>query len=257
MEEVLYTSDMPQDNESEKTPSPPYISLLTFTNFLIWLETEGVPLQFDGSFWRRKYSGSTGFQLMSGLRFLGLLKGDKPQPILEDLVESKGDDRKAKLADVIKKSYTKVDFDALPRGTPKMLTDWFRDYRLEGDTLRKAESFFINACKFVDIPLSPSLRKKARNKPTKSTAVTQRGKTQRKKTSTLSQEEKEAVRKDSIDEEGQVSRIELTSGGTVKLTVNVDLFRLSRDDRDFVLKLVDIVKGYGNKEESAQEDIPL
>lgn len=248
MEELLETNNVPQQQEAGRTPSPPYISFLTFTNFLIWLETEGVPLQFDGSFWRRKYSGSTGFQLMSGLRFLGLLKGDKPQPILEELVEAKGDERKVKLADVIRRSYTRVNFDSLARGTPKMLTDWFRDYGLEGDTLRKVESFFINACKFVDIPLSPSLRKKARNKPAKSATGATKERKRKKGEAIPRQEDKGTKHKGSADEGTQVSKVTLTSGGDVVLAINVDLFQLSREDREFVLRLVDLIKEYGRSE---------
>ena len=94
-------SNPTEANESEsaqsdagRAPSPPYISWLTFLNLLEWLGSEGVPLQFDRSFWSRKFSGSVGPQLLTGLRFLGLLKGIRPQPTLERIVEAKGDDRK-------------------------------------------------------------------------------------------------------------------------------------------------------------------
>ena len=45
-----------------------------------------------------------------------------------------------------------------------MLTEWFRAYSIDGTTLRKAMSFFINALKDADEPLSNSLKKLARNK---------------------------------------------------------------------------------------------
>jgi hypothetical protein len=248
MEESINMEAVPQSTEAEKASSPPYISFLTFTNFLTWLETEGVPLQFDRSFWSKKYSGSTGFHLMSSLRFLGLLKVDKPQPSLETLVEAKGDERKTKLAEVIRNSYTEVEFDALARATPKMLTDWFRNYGLDGDTLRKAESFFINACKFVEISLSPSLRKKARNKPARSVTGAAKERKRRKEKPSLP-EDKGDSGKGSTSEGAQVNRVVLASGGDVTLTVNVDLFQLSKEDRDFVLSLIDIIKGYGGKKE--------
>jgi hypothetical protein len=236
-------NNVAQGKETERIMSPPYISFLTFTNFLMWLETEGVPLQFDSSFWRRKYSGSTGFQLMSGLRFLGLLKGDKPQPVLEKLVDAKGDARKETLRDVIRESYSKMDFDVLSRATPKMLEDQLREYGIEGDTLRKAESFFINACKFVDITLSSTLKKKARNKPAKSAAGGTRTKG-RKKESHAGQQPEDQDKRRGPTGEGQVSKIALASGGDVTLTVNVDLFLLSKEDREFVLNLVDMMRGY-------------
>jgi len=41
-----------------------------------------------------------------------------------------------------------------------------------------------------------------------------------------------------------VSKVTLASGGDVTLAINVDLFQLSKEDREFVLSLVDMVKGY-------------
>ena len=153
------------DNYQEgRQLSPPYISYLTFKNLLEWLETEGVPLRFDRSFWSKKYSGSIGPQLMSGVRFLGLLIEEKPTPLLESLVNAKGDDRKESLRAIYRKAYEAVDFDALQRATPGMLREWFGSYSIDGSTLRKAESFFVNALKDAEHPLSNSLRKLARNK---------------------------------------------------------------------------------------------
>ncbi len=153
------------DNSQEvKLLSPPYVSYLTFKNLLEWLETEGVPLRFDRSFWSKKYSGSLGPQLMSGIRFLGLLIEEKPTPLLENLVNAKGDERKASLRDIYRQAYKVVDFDALQRATPGMLNEWFASYSIDGSTLRKAESFFVNALKDADYPLSNSLKKLARNK---------------------------------------------------------------------------------------------
>jgi len=232
-----------QAGEGDKAASPPYISFLTFTNFLMWLETEGVPLQFDSSFWRRKYSGSTGFQLMSSLRFLGLLKGDKPQSALENLVEAKGEGRKAALRHVVEEAYGRVDFSALSRATPKMLDDQLHEYGLDGDTLRKAGSFFINACKFVDIPISATLKKKARNKPTRSANGTARLRGRKRELHTAQSPERQDKTKEPTSE-GQVSKVTLASGGDVTLAINVDLFQLSKEDREFVLSLVDMVKGY-------------
>ena len=144
--------------------APPYISYLTFKNLLEWLETEGVPLRFDRSFWSKKYSGSLGPQLMSGVRFLGLLTGEKPTPLLESLVNAKGDERKESLRAIYRQAYKVVNFDELERATPGMLNEWFATYSIEGSTLRKAESFLVNALKDADHPLSNSLKKLARNK---------------------------------------------------------------------------------------------
>lgn len=237
------------EEDKEGAPSPPYISFLTFNNFITWLETEGIPLRFDRSFWQKKFSGSVGAQLMAGLRFLGLLKENVPQPELETITKAKGDERKALLAKVFRQVYSVVDFDALPRATPNMVTEWFRNYNLEGDTLRKAESFFINGCKSVDIPLSNALRKKARNKPPRSAVGVSKEKKHGKEKTGARVLSKEVTKPTSFDEtqREQVSKVTLASGGEVILAINVDLFQLSKEDRDFVLNLVDIMKGYSDK----------
>ncbi|MEK7280748.1 MAG: hypothetical protein AAB037_00140, partial [Chloroflexota bacterium] len=148
-----------------KVASPPYISFLTFTNCIEWLEKEGVPHRFDRSFWARKYAGNVGPYVVGALRFLKLLEGDSPQPGLEKLVNAKGEERKAALRKVFESAYAEVDFSLLPKATPGMLSEWLGKYGLDGDTKRKAQSFLINALKFTDTPMSPALKKLARNRP--------------------------------------------------------------------------------------------
>jgi len=43
----------------------------------------------------------------------------------------------------------------------------------------------------------------------------------------------------------------LGSGGTVTLTVNVDVVKLSTEDRAFVFDLIDRVNAYGRKPQAA------
>ena len=179
MEQQAITGKLQDGRQS----SPPYVSYLTFKNLLDWLGTEGVPLRFDRSFWSKRYSGSIGPQLMSGLRFLDLLIDDKPTPLLESLVNANGEDRKESLRDIYREAYDAVNFDALPRATPAMLIEWFGAYSIDGTTLRKAVSFFINALKDADEPLSNSLKKLARNKAggnsTSSSSVSRKGRTKK------------------------------------------------------------------------------
>ena len=246
-----------------KGPSPPYISFVTFRNMVEWLETEEIPLRFDRSFWQTKYSGATGFQLMAGLRFLGLLEGDRPQPALECLVQAKGDERKAELERILRQAYAAVNFDELARATPSMVSEWFRKYPLEGDTLRKAESFFVNACKDTNITLSNAVRKKARNKPPKSGVGIGRDKKLargRKGKLTLPDEEpgrssdqlKQAIQ---IGRgQGNQAKVVLDSGGEVTLNLAVDLFHLSEKDREFVLGLVDLVRSYQRAEQGTDSE---
>ena len=153
--------------------SPPYLPYLTFKNFVAWLETDGIPIRFDRSAWEKKYSGSTGPQLLSGLRFLGLLDGEAPTEKLEKLVDAQGEERNEVLGEILKASYDTIDFSLLSRATPNMLREALSEYGIAGDTVRKAESFFVNAAKDIDIPMSSNLRKLARNRPPQNKTATQ------------------------------------------------------------------------------------
>ena len=58
-------------NDSAK-PIPAYVSFSSFLTLLNFLkDMPAMPIQFDRSLWEGKFSGSTGAQLMSALRFLG------------------------------------------------------------------------------------------------------------------------------------------------------------------------------------------
>lgn len=152
----------------EATPSraPIYVSYLTFANLLDWLNEVGtLPSEFDRSFWGPKFSGSTGTQLMTGLRFLGLLDEQRVKPLLEQLALANTEDRKALIADLLREAYGRELVDNLPKMTPKMLGDAFKNLGTTDATHKKALSFFINAAKAVDLPVPSTIAKQARNRP--------------------------------------------------------------------------------------------
>lgn len=152
--------------EDKAQKAPVYVSYLTFANLLDWLRELGtLPSQFDRSFWGAKYSGATGAQLMTGLRFLGLLDGDKPTDRLEQLALATAAERKPMIADLLRDSYGADLVDGLPKATPKMLRDALFERGATEGTFRKAQSFFINAAKAADLPMPVAIAKQARNKP--------------------------------------------------------------------------------------------
>lgn len=158
---------MAEDKAEGKAPV--YVSYLTFANLLDWLRELGtVPSQFDRSFWGGKYSGATGSQLMTGLRFLGLLDGDKPTDRLEELAFASDDERKRMMADLLRDAYGRDLVDGLPKATPKLVRDALFARGATDGTFRKAQSFFINAAKAADLPMPTQISKQARNKPTSS-----------------------------------------------------------------------------------------
>ena len=145
---------------------PIYVSYLTFSNMLDWLKDMGtVPSKFDRSLWGKKFGGATGGQLVSGMKFLGLLDGDNTMPALEQLAMADTPSRKALVAQLLRSVYGSDLLDGLPKMTPKMLSDRFTELGSTESTRRKAVAFFINAAKAADVPLHPQLAKQARNRP--------------------------------------------------------------------------------------------
>ena len=247
--------------ENDVAATPPYVGFVSFVEMLDWLKAEGVPAQLDKSAWDKKFSDSLGSQLMSALRYLKLVDVETPTSELEELVLAEENDRKEILSELLKRSYPTVFNIGLERATTNMLEKAFEDMGGGGDTQRKAAAFFVNACKFTDEPLSSAIRKKARNRRPGS------GSNSRRKSTTRTTTQESGNSKDRVDSEptppssqrlGQSLRtLGLVSGGSLTLTLDVNLFDLSKDDREFVMALVDRVQEYEldpRKEEAGIDD---
>ena len=155
---------------AEKTgaPIPAYVSWMTFQNCLAWLsDMDVLPTQLDRSVWEPKFSGSTGRQLMLALQWVGLLDGDhKPTQELEQLTaETNTEEQKQRLRDIFRAVYGAELIDDIARMTPQLVDDNIKALGTSASTQRKAFSFFVNAAKFMDLPVPPTLSKRARNRP--------------------------------------------------------------------------------------------
>ena len=229
--------------DREEIVAPPYVSFSTFKKLLDWLRSEGVPLQFDRSFWQAKFSGSTGAQLVAALRFFGLLHGDRPLPDLENLVQSTPDDRRFIIRELLKDSYDAVPFNELDRATPAMVKQWFKLYPIDGHTLRKAISFFVSAVKDAELPMSNAVSKMAKSrsaKPSTSSATRDKQTAQNLLTSMAATGRTKAQ----VAVQSNQTTIQLESGGEITVGLSLDLFKLADRDRNFVLSLVDMTKKY-------------
>ena len=240
---VQRPGDLLTDGAGTAPAAPPYVSFATFRTLLEWLESEGVPLRFDRSFWQAKFSGSTGTQLVATLRFLGLLDGDRPTPHLERLVAATTGDRRLILGGLLRESYAAVPFDELPRATPAMVRAWFRAYPVAGHTLRKAVSFFVNAAKEAGVTMSNAVEKMAKSKGQGAN---------RERASRIAASASAAPGAPEpphrLPARGRSAigpahtTITFGAGGSITVALDVDLFQLSDQERDFVLKLVDLIR---------------
>jgi hypothetical protein len=154
------------DEKSKKT-LPPYVSYRTFLNFLEGLKLS-IPARIDRSYWGERYSGSTGIQLMTALRFLGLIDDDNsPTGRLKQLVSSNGMQRTQVLNQI---SNSAFDFILNKSIDPQVATyaqleEAFNEtYGATGDVARKCIKFFVSLRSDAGSPISSFILKRSRAK---------------------------------------------------------------------------------------------
>ena len=224
----------------DETPrqSAPYLPFRTFLSALDALN-HGVPPIIDRSIWRTQPGGVQG-QIMGAMRFFNLIdEANKPTEHLKRLVE-KREHRPAAIRALLEWGYAKLIAGDLTKMTAKMLEDGIEQYGVSGETKKKAVTFFLQAAKFGDLALSPYLQAQIRATP---------GTRRRRRKDDDGEVVETAVGSESTgSSKGQTQTVELKSGGSVAITVDVDLITLDQSDRNFVFELIDKFKSYGKSE---------
>ncbi len=154
-------------NDMNKKRSPPYVSYRSFLTLLDDLRARGIPSRLDRSYWGDKFSGSTGTQLISALRFLNLVDGNGTPTIhLKDLVAARGVAKSEILKKVSQESFTflmNTSFES-DKVTYGQLEETFHDmYQVDKDVCRKCIKFFTELAGEAGISLSPFVTKRSKN----------------------------------------------------------------------------------------------
>lgn len=226
--------------------APPYLALKTFFGALDALR-EGVPKRIDRGIWRSQ-SGAVQGQIMLTLRFFGLVdESDAPKlPLLEQLAQADESGRKKLFKPLVEQSYRQIIDHDLTKMTPSMLNEEMAKFGVSGDTLRKAVTFFLQAAKYLELPLSPFLADKTRSSP----------RPRRKSAVKTSGGAPTPLTPPSQPEGGSTKVIELHGGGTLTLIVSADVWAMPSDDRTFVLELIDKVQQYEKPSGKSKEKSP-
>ena len=149
--------------EEGKKHSPPYVSYKTFESFMTRLQQQ-LPTRIDRSYWGEMFSGSTGTQLMSAMRFLNFIdEGNRPTPVLKLLAISTGEHHAALLRQVAYEAYAfvyKGKLDPQTATYPELEAVFQSTYQMDDDICHKSIRFFIEFCKDAGIPLSPEFSNK-------------------------------------------------------------------------------------------------
>lgn len=229
----------------EKAAAPPYVAFKTFWNFLERLGEIGTPPRIDRSVWGDRLSGAYGSQLMAAMRFLGLIdEAGNADPELRGMAEDR-EFRPIGLQARLETAYRPAieDLD-LSQATMQQLQDKFREtYSVSGETFDKAISFFTHAAKAAGIHLSPYIERSMKKR-----TMTGKPKRKRKTVQPKGGAAKPSANGSASDTNGGGDAhhriVTLRTGGTVKLTLDYNPFKLDDPDRTFVFGLIDMIQTY-------------
>jgi len=249
-------------SEAPKPPAPPYTAFQTFRGLLDRLHESGVPQRIDRSFWGRFLGGSVGLQIMAALRFLDLVTTEgAPTETLEPLIDPAT--RKATLARLIEAQYAEALRMADPqRATHGQLTTAFRTaYKIEGETLRKAVTFFIHAAKEAELPLSSFIANASKSTGASTKSSTRSNGRHAKSSSTAAPNSKSRQQSTTSSDgpplhshEATQRKVSLNGGVALTLSITGNLLTLNRNDRDFVFALIDQIERYEARSSSTASD---
>jgi len=188
------------------------------------------------------FAGGVQSQLLTGMRFLGLINGDgKPTQAMHALAVKDEEARKSALAALLRERYANLFSLDLTKATPQELAEEMaRSYAVGGDTKERAIRFFLSAVSYVGIPISPLL---ARVKGPSGPGGPRKRRPQ-PRGSRLIDSTPEPPPPTPPSTEGESVSITLKSGGTLTLAASARFFELERGDRNFVFELLDKLKEY-------------
>jgi hypothetical protein len=230
------------ENDERPSFTPPYnIPWSTFLRFIEGLDTDSLPPKIDRTYLAR-LSGNAQTYLMAALRAFGLTGPDNEvTPALKELAQNT-EDRPGLIADLLRKHYPELVQLGEANATSGQLDDAFRKFRLGGNTLRKATTFYIHAAQYADIPTSPhwNVRPPGTGRP----STTAR----RSRPKAGSGAPAPSTRALPV---GDTRGIKLRSGVQVTLTLSAPLLSLPREDRKFVLTIIESMEDYESQSPEA------
>lgn len=220
-----------------KAPTPAYVPFKTFISVLDSFK-HFLPDAIDPTMWP-SYSGGIKSQLMGTLKFLNLIDAQNcPTPALRSLAEADAHHRPPLLKEVLRNAYGDLCKLDLTKATPGSFDAEMRKFGQEGDTHRKACSFFLQMARLAGVPLSPLLLKKGSLSGTrrKRAGGNGAGKTKSKGPITIPQVTGNTDLAKPAP--GSMREVVLTGGGRLILSTDADPFRMPSIDRTFINELL-------------------
>ncbi|HJQ01140.1 MAG TPA: hypothetical protein VJ851_06045 [Jatrophihabitans sp.] len=229
---------------------PPYMSFQTFWNYIAELASKPLPPDIDRSIMGSK-SGTDQANLTAALITFNLMEPGghvQDDSRLKQLVAVDEETRKPILAEIVREFYPRAVAVSEANATENALNEVFKDdYGLTAaETRRKCVTFFLHALRVAGLHVSPHFPQTRSGSGAPGAPKAKRNSGPRRKpTPDGSNGEKQETPPVQQNTTGDQYTVDLTSGGKVTVSVSVNLFDLTTDDRTFVIDLVDKLKGYG------------
>lgn len=151
-----------RSSEPQKTArTPPYTSYKTFKSFIQDVHEHGLPSRIDRSILTR-FSGVVGTQLMTALRFLGLMDEDAhPTEKFRQLVGSHGTSEwRQHLGQLVRSAYAPIFEIELETATPSHFIETFRKAFPGAEAvIQKSATFFLYAAQDAGVQISARVLK--------------------------------------------------------------------------------------------------
>ena len=215
--------------------SPPYVSFKTMTNLFARLEEGPIPPRIDKGY-LVKLSGASQSSLLSALRWFKLI--DSEGTVSDELKRMATDAafRKQHMLALVEQYYPDQQTLATLNGTDQQLVESFSDVKYSASTLRRAIVFYLATVDYSGATKSPLFKApKQAQSSSGPKAPRPPGGTADAGGDTNDGEE---------DDRQSGGEVRLPSGGTVTLSVSVDLFKLTGTERDFVFGLIDQIQSF-------------
>lgn len=232
-----------------KASVPPYLPYKTFTGYIDSLK-QGVPSHIDRST-MATMAGNVQTNLLNALRYLELIQEHgAPTERLYQFVKSEGAERQGLLREMLRSAYGFLWTDGfdLSNATGATFDERFKRVA-SGDTARKAEAFFLAAAKDADMPISRFITARGSRGPRsrQRRPIIQNG-LNGKASQTRHETQEEVMPPPPPPPGGNTKTVTFSRGGILTVSVSVDLFTLTRHERDFVLGLIDQMNEFEQNE---------
>lgn len=244
------------ENGGGKQAIPPYLSHKTFNSFIEGL-AKGIPARIDRSV-MGSLSGTAQAHLLHALRYLNLIDAEGvPTEKLNQLASAQEAEKQKILREILNSAYPFV-FNSgidLQRCTSKQIEEAFAKTGASSETLRKTLSFFLATAKQAGLSLSPHIKRARR--PRGTGVRTRRAATGAGGAAEPSPEaDPPAATPRQEEPQGTKKIIQLRRGGSLTLSLAVNILELKGEDRTFVFELIDKLEEYEQKtaESNKKED---